>query len=261
MGSDTTYLCVVDADGNCFIHQSNFASFGSGLAWPALVSSCKTGAGSSPSNRQPECAGRPQTAVAHHHSRLHEQGPSRELRLAIMGGWNQSQAHAQFVSDVVDYDMNIQAALEAPASRSQTFPGCDVEVERRVRAAVREALAKARASGAIARGLLRGGGRRAGGDRDFATGINYGASDPRKDGAAIPQGFNENLAGLSERRAALTEHTYIVVNPANGPWRGCAPSSGRRSAPRHSGRAHGVLVLAPLGQSRGDMAAPGGVWK
>jgi len=23
--------------------------------------------------------------------------------------------------------------------------------------------------------------------RDFATGVNYGASDPRKDGAAIPE--------------------------------------------------------------------------
>ena len=31
---------------------------------------------------------------------------------------NQAQAHAQFVSTLVDHNMNIQAALEAPASPS-----------------------------------------------------------------------------------------------------------------------------------------------
>src|SRR5262245_26557407 len=104
-----------------------------------------------------------------------------------MGGWNQSQAHAQFVSNVVDHKMNIQAALEAPRFTKMTFAGCDVEIEDRVPANVREQLA--------ARGhklKLRenysdevGGGQAV--MRDFASGINYGASDPRKDGAAIPQ--------------------------------------------------------------------------
>ena len=37
-----------------------------------------------------------------------------------MGGENQAQAHAQFVSNLVDYGMNIQAALEAPVSPSST---------------------------------------------------------------------------------------------------------------------------------------------
>ncbi len=32
----------------------------------------------------------------------------------IMGGPNQPLAHAQFVSNVVDYGMNLQHALEAP---------------------------------------------------------------------------------------------------------------------------------------------------
>ena len=31
----------------------------------------------------------------------------------IMGGWNQSQAHAQFVANVVDFGMNVQLALES----------------------------------------------------------------------------------------------------------------------------------------------------
>ena len=36
------------------------------------------------------------------------------IGFGIMGGLNQAQAHAQFVSNVVDHGMNIQAALEAP---------------------------------------------------------------------------------------------------------------------------------------------------
>ena len=43
-----------------------------------------------------------------------------------MGGLNQAQAHAQFVSNVVDHGMNIQMALEAPRFTKKTFGGCDV---------------------------------------------------------------------------------------------------------------------------------------
>ena len=49
-----------------------------------------------------------------------------------MGGWNQSQAHAQFVSNVVDHGMNIQAALEAPRFTKLSFDGNDVAIERRI---------------------------------------------------------------------------------------------------------------------------------
>ena len=57
-----------------------------------------------------------------------------------MGGWNQAQAHAQFVSNVVDHGMNIQAALEAPRFTKLTFGGCDVIIESRVPAGVRHDL-------------------------------------------------------------------------------------------------------------------------
>ena len=59
------------------------------------------------------------------------------IAFGIMGGWNQSQAHAQFISDVVDHQMNIQAALEAPRFTKQTFGGRDVELESRVPAEMR----------------------------------------------------------------------------------------------------------------------------
>jgi gamma-glutamyltranspeptidase len=36
------------------------------------------------------------------------------------GGFNQAQAHAQFVADIVDYGLDIQQALEPAASPSRT---------------------------------------------------------------------------------------------------------------------------------------------
>ena len=106
-----------------------------------------------------------------------------------MGGWNQSQAHAQFVSNVVDHGMNIQAALEAARFTKLTFDGCDVTMESRVPEAVRLALAakghEIDVQGAFS--SMVGGGQSV--MRDYAAGVNYGASDPRKDGAAIPEPF------------------------------------------------------------------------
>jgi gamma-glutamyltranspeptidase / glutathione hydrolase len=104
-----------------------------------------------------------------------------------MGGFNQSQAHAQFVSNIVDHGMNIQMALEAPRFTKLTFGGCDLAIENRVTADVREALTarghKLRVVGDFSDTV--GGGQAV--MHDASTRINYGASDPRKDGAAVPE--------------------------------------------------------------------------
>ena len=63
------------------------------------------------------------------------------IAFGIMGGWNQSQAHAQFVSNIVDRGMNIQAALEAPRFTKLSFEGNDVAIERRIPADVQRDLA------------------------------------------------------------------------------------------------------------------------
>jgi gamma-glutamyltranspeptidase/glutathione hydrolase len=188
MGTDTTYLCVVDEEGNMVSYiQSNYSGFGSGVA--------AGGTGFVLQNRGGLFsldAGSP-NVLAGHKRPLHTIIPGfaskDQVRIAfgIMGGWNQSQAHAQFVSDVVDHQMNIQAALEAPRFTKLSFAGRDVELESRVPEAVRAELAakghqiELRGSYAVSVG---------GGQavlRDFGAGVNYGASDPRKDGAAIPQ--------------------------------------------------------------------------
>ena len=109
------------------------------------------------------------------------------IAFGIMGGFNQGQAHAQFVSNVVDFGMNIQAALEAARFTKHSFAGCDVEMEDRIPSDVRQALA-ARGHEIQLRGSFSsnvGGGQAV--RRDGSTGVNYGASDPRKDGAAIPE--------------------------------------------------------------------------
>ena len=109
------------------------------------------------------------------------------MAFGIMGGWNQSQAHAQFVANLVDFKMNIQAALEAPRFSKHTFGGCDVMVENRFGQNVRNELTskghKIEVKGNYSSGM--GGGQAV--MRDFAAGVNSGASDPRKDGQAVAE--------------------------------------------------------------------------
>jgi gamma-glutamyltranspeptidase/glutathione hydrolase len=115
-----------------------------------------------------------------------QKGDTR-IAFGIMGGWNQAQAHAQFIADIADFKMNIQAALEAPRFSKHTFAGCDVVMEGRFSQAVRKDLAakghQIEWKGAYS--SVVGGGQAV--LRDFATGVNYGASDPRKDGEAVAE--------------------------------------------------------------------------
>jgi gamma-glutamyltranspeptidase/glutathione hydrolase len=185
---DTTYQSAVDKDGNMVsLIQSNYDGFGSGIV--------ADGTGFALHNRGALFtldASSP-NVLAGHKRPLHtiipammEKGSMR-IAFGIMGGWNQSQAHAQFVSNVVDFGMNIQAALEAPRFSKHSFGGCDVEMEQRIPADVRAAL-ESRGHKIIVRGdfsSAMGGGQAV--MRDYARGVNYGASDPRKDGAAIPE--------------------------------------------------------------------------
>ncbi len=187
-GGDTVYLSVADREGNIVsLIQSNYAGFGSGIV--------PDGVGFMLQNRGALFTLDPDhpNALAGRKRPLHtiipafmEKGDVR-IAFGIMGGWNQSQAHAQFVSNVVDHGMNIQAALEAARFSKDSFDGCDMMVEARVPAAVRAEL-EAKGHQLEVRGDYSG--RMGGGQavqRDFAAGVNYGASSPRKDGAAIPE--------------------------------------------------------------------------
>jgi gamma-glutamyltranspeptidase/glutathione hydrolase len=189
-GGDTTYLSVVDRDGNMVsLIQSVFANFGSGLV--------PDGGGFILQSRGGLFTLDPAhpNALAPRKRPLHTIIPGFmakgdvKVAFGIMGGWNQSQAHAQFVSNVVDHGMNIQAALEAARFTKITFTGCDVLMESRVPEPVRVELTRKGheidLQGAFS--SLVGGGQSV--MRDYAAGVNYGASDPRKDGAAVPEPF------------------------------------------------------------------------
>jgi len=187
-GSDTTYLSVVDREGNMVsLIQSNYDSFGSGIvaAGTGFVLHNRGGLFSLDPASPNALAGRKRPL----HTIIPAFAQKGDTRVAfgIMGGWNQSQAHAQFVANIVDFKMNIQAALEAPRFSKHTFGGCDVSMENRFAQNVRNELAT---KGHVIdlRGAFSsvvGGGQAV--LRDFAAGVNYGASDPRKDGQAAPQ--------------------------------------------------------------------------
>ena len=185
---DTTYLAVVDKEGNeVSLIQSNYSEFGSGIV--------AEGAGFVLQNRGAlfSLDGQSPNVLAGRKRPLHTIIPAQmekgNVRVAfgIMGGWNQSQAHAQYVVNVVDYGMNIQVAMEAARFTKRTFAGCQVDVESRIPPEVRAALeAKGhQVSVAGQYASIMGGGQAV--MRDYSTGVNYGASDPRKDGAAIPE--------------------------------------------------------------------------
>ena len=187
-GNDTTYLSVVDREGNMVsLIQSNYESFGSGVV--------AAGTGFALHDRGGLFSLDPASpnALAGRRRPLHtiipafaQKGDTR-VAFGIMGGWNQSQAHAQFMANLADFKMNIQAAMEAPRFTKRSFSGCDVTMENRVAQKVRDELTarghKIELKGMFTSGV--GGGQAV--MRDFATGVNYGASDPRKDGQAVAE--------------------------------------------------------------------------
>ena len=187
-GSDTTYLSVVDREGNMVsLIQSNYEAFGSGIvaAGTGFVLHDRGGLFSLDPTSPNALAGRKRPL----HTIIPGFAQKGDTRMAfgIMGGWNQAQAHAQFMADIADFKMNIQAALEAPRFRHSAFTGCEVSMENRFAQKVRDELTakghkidlKGTFSGVV------GGGQAV--MRDFKAGVNYGASDPRKDGEAVAE--------------------------------------------------------------------------
>ncbi len=187
-GSDTTYLSVVDREGNMVsLIQSNYSGFGSGIVAPGtgFVLHNRGGLFTLDTASPNALAGhkRPRHTII---PGFAQKGETR-MAFGIMGGWNQSQAHAQFMANIADFKMNIQAALEAPRFTKLTFGGCDVMMENRIPAAARNELSakghKIQVLGTFSAAV--GGGQAV--LRDSATGVNYGASDPRKDGQAAAE--------------------------------------------------------------------------
>ncbi|MGA7411576.1 MAG: gamma-glutamyltransferase [Bryobacteraceae bacterium] len=187
-GSETIYMSTIDKDGNIVsLIQSNYGGYGTGMVAPGVgFSFHNRGAGFELTPGLPN-------SLAGHKRPLHTIIPAFmskgdiHIGFGIMGGWNQSQAHAQFVANVVDFGLNIQAALEAARFTKQTFEGCDVEMEPRVSSAVREDLTRRGHVITLLEPFSYTVGQGEAVERDAKRKVNFAGSDPRCDGAAMPQ--------------------------------------------------------------------------
>jgi gamma-glutamyltranspeptidase/glutathione hydrolase len=187
-GGDTTYLSVVDAAGNVVsLIQSNFANFGSGVVPAGAGFALQSRGGLFTFDRSHPNALAPRKRPLQTVIPAFMKCDAIRIGFGVMGGWNQPQAHVQVISNIVDHGLNIQQALEAPRFVKLTFTGADVMMEARFPESVREALAQ-RGHEIDVQGEFSnmvGGGQAV--MRDERAKVNFGASDPRKDGAAIPE--------------------------------------------------------------------------
>jgi gamma-glutamyltranspeptidase/glutathione hydrolase len=88
---------------------------------------------------------------------------------------------------VVDFHMNIQAALEASRFVKYSFSGCEVEVDAGVPQPVLDRLRAKGHEVSVTRRFSQEMGRGNAVLHDRELGVNFGASDPRADGEAVPE--------------------------------------------------------------------------
>ena len=177
---DTVYLCVVDAEGNAvsFIN-SVFHGFGSGLVSPKSgVVLQNRGAGFVLEEGH-------RNAIAPYKRPLHTIIPGMLMKagkvvmpFGVMGGQYRPAGHAHFLTNLLDYRMDVQSALDFP----RVFhDGKTCAVERGISAVVRDQLS-ALGHKVVPTVLPHGGGQAIwiGPDNGLV-----GGSDPRKDGCAL----------------------------------------------------------------------------
>ena len=181
---DTVYICVVDKDRNCasFIN-SIFHPFGSGLMAPQSgVLLHNRGQSFVLEAGHPNCIGPGKRPLHTIIPGMATKNGKVELVFGVMGGHYQAMGHAHFLSKVIDFGLDIQAASDLP--RIFPIPGTDkVECEDTMPVAVKEAL-KAKGYQIIPVASPAIGGAQA--IRiDWERGVLWGASDHRKDGCAL----------------------------------------------------------------------------
>jgi gamma-glutamyltranspeptidase/glutathione hydrolase len=192
---DTVYLTVVDKDRNCcsFI-QSNFFGFGS-LVVPGDVGFVMQNRGQLFALDDDHL-----NRLEPHKRPFHTIIPAFVTKdgkpwlcFGVMGGDMQAQGHVQILVDLVDFDMNVQEAGDAarvqhegsatPTGEPAEPDGGRVYVEPDVPDDVVSALEKKGHRVARARGGGFGGYQAI--LIDWKNGVLHGASEPRKDGAAV----------------------------------------------------------------------------
>jgi gamma-glutamyltranspeptidase/glutathione hydrolase len=187
VGSDTVYLAAADGAGNVVsLINSLFMGFGSGMvAGDTGIVLQNRGYGFGVAPQHPNCVAprkRPFHTIIP--AMLFSDGQP-VVSFGVMGGDVQAQGHVQVVSNLVDYDLNIQEAIDYP--RFHYVDADRVALEAAHDEGVRQQLARLGhdvlgEEAVLARGGFGGG---QGIMIDPVTGCFWGGSDRRKDGCAI----------------------------------------------------------------------------
>ena len=177
---DTIYITVVDKDRmSVSLIYSIFHGFGSGIATPKFGLLLQNrGAGFSlQQGHVNEMKGgkRPMHTII---PGLLKQDGRVTMPFGVMGGAYQPNGHARFVSNMVDFGMEPQAAIDAPRCFADAG---ELRMESGYSNAVRQELTDKGHKVVTPKGPIGG----AQTIRIHADGVLEGASDPRKDGCAL----------------------------------------------------------------------------
>jgi len=177
---DTIYITVVDGDGmSVSLIYSIFHGFGSGIASDKFgLLMQNRGAGFTLEQGHPnEMMGAKRPLHTIIPGMIRQEGRV-VMPFGVMGGAYQSTGHARFASNLADFGMDPQTAIDAP--RAFTDAGT-LNVERGYSDEVRATLTRMGHTVAIPDTAI--GGAQA--IRIHDSGVLEGASDPRKDGCAL----------------------------------------------------------------------------
>lgn len=179
--ADTVYLCVVDRDGNaCSFINSLFQSFGSGILAPKSgVMLHNRGFGFRLERGHPNCIApgkRPMHTII---PAMVTKDGEAVMPFGVMGGHYQPMGQSWFLTNLLDYGLDIQEALDL--TRVFPFKG-KVEIERGLSPSVADRLSRLGHELTVVT-RPHGGGQAIWIDR--ANGVLVGGSEPRKDGLAL----------------------------------------------------------------------------
>jgi len=186
--SETTYLTAVDREGNIVsLIQSNYEGFGSGITVRGMGFVLQDrGALFSLDPKSPNVLA-PRKRPFHTIIPAFMERGDQHIGFGIMGGANQPLAHAQFVSNIADYGMNVQQALETARFTVHPERGCNILIESRVKPEILDRLSAMGHKLHVQKEYSTSMGRGNAVLHDSKSDVNYGGSDARADGSAEPE--------------------------------------------------------------------------